>query len=380
MYPGNKRNTPKYKVIPNINEKHITQETSSSISKEISLFHNIDLNETYSYYKYMNNDNDLSNAHIVYDNTTKHTYKYKATEGLNLKINNTNTYDKVVVCAYKIANDGLFPFVQYLLYKENKINTLNFPTFNYISPEHSINYSTILLNKFLFKYNSDSNNYFSNCLYNGSTEYLNNLYLFFDITNCKVNIYDVYSDNKIWFAIMDEIMNHKKLCNFQINSNIYDFFVNNSSFIFIQNAHNQNYELPVIAYVNSKKEKVIFTYTFGVIKTKTNIGDNYVFTNYDNASQNMGVDAYNLTHEPNKTDVTFGIIRFALFLKVSYIPLTSSMVGFNNWEDQYDSISICNLQIENKTFSSVIIIKDYEQQTPLSYHYCKYNELNNSIL
>jgi hypothetical protein len=138
--------------------------------------------------------------------------------------------------------------------------------------------------------------------------------------------------------------------------------------------------LPVIAYVNSKKEKVIFTYTFGVIKTKTNIGDNYVFTNYDNASQNMGVDAYNLTHEPNKTDVTFGIIRFALFLKVSYIPLTSSMVGFNNWEDQYDSISICNLQIENKTFSSVIIIKDYEQQTPLSYHYCKYNELNNSIL
>jgi hypothetical protein len=44
MYPGNKRNTPKYKVIPNINEKHITQETSSSISKEISLFHNIDLN------------------------------------------------------------------------------------------------------------------------------------------------------------------------------------------------------------------------------------------------------------------------------------------------------------------------------------------------
>jgi hypothetical protein len=378
MYPGNKRNTPTYKVIPNIKVEHLKNDCDSSFSKEITLCNNIDLNETYSYYKYMNDD--LSNTPNENDNQNTNTYKYNAIEGLDININNAINYHTVFVCAYKVVDDGLHPFLQYLLYKEKNTDVLEFPNFNYVSPEHSVNYSTILLNKFLFKYNSESNNYFSNCIYNGSKEYLNNLYLFFDITKCKVNIYDVYSDNKIWFAIMDEIINHKKLCNFQIDENICDFFINNDSFIFIQNEKSQNYELPVVAYINSKKEKVIFTYTFGVIKTKTTLGDNYIFTNYANSIQNNGVDAHNLIVEQNKSEVTFGIIRFALFLKVSYTALNNTISGFNNWENQYDSISISNIKVADRTFSDVTIIKDYEQQHPLSYHYCKYNETNNSIL
>lgn len=375
-----KRNVPKYKVIPSINIKaeNTKNEYESSFSKEITLCNNIDLNETYSYYKYMNAD--LTNISNVNDNKNTNTYKYKAIESLNIKINNTTNYHTVFVCAYKVIDDGQTPFIEYLLYKEKNTDILEFPNFIYVSPEHSINYSTILLNKFLFKYNSESNNYFSNCIYNGNIDYLNNLYLFFDITKCKVNIYDVYSNNKIWFAIMDEIVNHKKLCNFQIEPSICDFFVNNDSFIFIQNENSQNYELPIVAYINSKKEKVIFTYTFGVIKTKTMLGDNYIFTNYANSIQNNGIDAHNLNDGKNTNNSTFGIVRFALFLKVSFTALHNSFSGFNDWEDHYDSLSISNLEFSGREFSSVIVIKEYEQQYPLSYHYCKYNETNGSIL
>lgn len=370
MYPGNKRNTKNRNFAVNV-EGTNTKNDEYLALKEISLLNNIDLNETYLYYKYMNND--LTNTDIVNDNKITNIYKYKATESLNINIKSANTYNKVFVCAYKVVDDGRSPFIQYLLYKESKINMLDFPNFNYISPEHSINYSTILLNKFLFKYNSESNNYFSNCIYNGNAEYLNNLYLFFDITKCKVNIYDVYSDNKIWFAIMDEIVNHKKLCNFQIEPNICDFFVNNESFIFLQNENSQNYELPVVAYINSTKEKTIFTYTFGVIKTKTILGDNYVFTNYDNSIENIIFGNNNLTDIKELNNITFGVVRFAVFLKVSYTSLNNTLLDFKNWEDHYDSLTIANIEIENKKYSSVIMIKEYEQQYPLSYHYYKYD-------
>ena len=88
----------------------------------------------------------------------------------------------------------------------------------------------------------------------------------------------------------------------------------------------------------------------------------------------------NLTEEQYTNNLTFGIVRFALFLKVSYANLTNTMEGFNNWENHYDSLSISSIEIENKNYSSVTIIKDYEQQYPLSYHYCKYSETNKSIL
>lgn len=374
MYPGNKRNTPPYKVIPKIEVENIKNEFS--FSKEITLCNNIDLNETYSYYKYMNDE--ISNTGIVNEQKLTNTYKYKAIDNLNINIDNTHNYHTVFVCAYKVVDDGLYPFIQYLLYKETKTDILNFPNFIYISPEHSISYSSILLNKLFFKYNSESNNYFSNCIYNGSTHYLNNLYLFFDITKCKVNIYDVYSDNKIWMAIMDEIINHKRLCNFQMNSDICDFFLNNGSFIFLQNANCQNYEIPIIAYINSKKEKAVFTYTFGVIKTKNILGDNYIFTNYDNSIKNNLF--HSLTNDTNKNNSTFGIVRFALFLKVSYTALNNTFPDINHWEDKYDSLTIPNIEIADKKLSSVTIIKDYEQQYPLSYHYCKYDETTNSIL
>ena len=144
MYPGNKRNTPTptYKLIPNIKVENTKKDFS--ISKEITLCNNIDLNETYSYYKYMNED--LSNTDIVNDNKITNKYQYNAVQHLNINIDDTNTYHTVFVCAYKVADDGLHPFIQYLLYKESNTEILDFPNFIYISPEHSVNYSTILLN------------------------------------------------------------------------------------------------------------------------------------------------------------------------------------------------------------------------------------------
>ena len=36
-------------------------------------------------------------------------------------------------------------------------------------------------------------------------------YLFFDISNCSGQIYDTYSNNKLWLALLDEILLHRRI-------------------------------------------------------------------------------------------------------------------------------------------------------------------------
>jgi hypothetical protein len=77
-----------------------------------------------------------------------------------------------------------------------------------------------------------------------------------------------------------------------------------------------------------------------------------------------------------------GIVRFALFLEhIKFIDNYQNNTKTENvWDDKYDSIFFRNMETSNEKLLNeypLIVLKNYEQQSSLSYHYI--NKLNKII-
>jgi hypothetical protein len=134
---------------------------------------------------------------------------------------------------------------------------------------------------------------------------------------------------------------------------------------------------------------------FGVSKSNNSsiFGPYYYFTTYDNAIGQIDLLRDKIKENPNKK---VGIVRFALFLEhlkfIDNYPSNTKTenVEDNNslWADKYDSIFLRNLsneEISNEEIRNeevlnnrpIIVLKNYEQQSSLSYHYInKFNKIN----
>jgi hypothetical protein len=193
-----------------------------------------------------------------------------------------------------------------------------------------VSYSKVFLSGLL---NVDVFEEFNNNLsFDGYYEYKENLYMFFDVTKCDISVDETYSSNNVRFALTDEILNHKHVCNIPISSDTIDFFLKNPSLNFIFNEYNQEYEIPIVGYVGKKTpEQVNFTYVFGEPRRdKLSIfGANYYFTDFKNAIRQGGwTDKYQpeylynklITDNENGRSIKGGIVRFALYIgNINYI-------------------------------------------------------------
>lgn len=214
----------------------------------------------------------------------------------------------------------------------------------------------------------------------------NILYLFFDVSKCKYDVDKIYTAQ---FALIDEITNHKAVCNVKICDETTMFFTNNESINYLYDKHNEVIEIPVVGYVGKTTlEKLNFTYVFGeTSKNKLAIfGAHFYFTDFNNSIKNK----------------SYGVVRFALFAgKTKYIendqnlPIDESEIkqqrlndlNLNrnyeiqtlrisdhdgNWTKMYDSIYLGKLELDDGTFiedTPMIVVKSYEQQIPLSCHF-----------
>jgi hypothetical protein len=255
--------------------------------------------------------------------------------------------------------------------------------------------------------------------------YLNgrDVHIVFDLTECKLNIYDVYRANQMWFTLLDEIINHKRINNFFIDSSVTNFFINNDDFIYLKNKNGDNYELPIVGYIGMnghKHNKITFTYTFGNSPKDKNaiLGPYYYFTDYKNAIREGG---WSETGKPATvdnvliTDNEYGrykrgsIIRFGLFLgkmkMVENLPndeidssdtkkerledpgldknmeiLTMRISDHDGkWGENYDSVFLGKIELDNGEYlknTPIYVLKEYEQQIPLSYHFIDKIHLN----
>ena len=180
---------------------------------------------------------------------------------------------------------------------------------------------------------------------------------------------------------------------------------------YLQNRQNKNYVLPVVAYVARDDPKLHFTFVFGVSKSLNTsiLGAYYYFNNYKNSFHpNSGMimnhdgPASSNTHNLSQTLFARGIIRFALFiektkiiqnlpndpidnseikkkrsqdnlLNINHETLVSRISDHNGkWTAEYDSAYIGNILLDDGNYikdTPITVIRDYDQQVPLSYHY-----------
>lgn len=312
-------------------------------------------------------------------------------------IDNIEQYNNIYLCVYYVNEESKFPFLQYLLFDPG-YTILSFPKLekhSFLNNENVVDYSKLYLLSILQIEKLHLDN--PDMEFDGFYEYNENLYLFIDITICKKYIDRIDYLDYIQFALIDEIVNHKKVCNKQINEQVTNFIIDNDSTWYLYNKDNKPYELPIIGYVGKSSEsKLLFTYTFGVCAKdkKAILGPYFYFTNYENSLN----QAKNVAIINEKK----GVIRFALFIgEQKYIENSPNDAIDNSvikderlkdttldkkiealtlrisdhdgiWAKTFDSVLLNKLELDDGTILSdtpMIVLKQYNQQTPLSYHY-----------
>jgi len=330
----------------------------------------------------------------------------------------------IFLCVYKINTSGKFPFLQFLLSNSSR-NTLglpNLPSYSSFNKINLLSYSKVFLSGILQIENFD--NFITTLEFDGFYEFSNNLYIFYDVTKCEINIDDTYSYNPVRFALTDEIINHRSICEMVIDYDTCMFFLNNPFINYIYNDKNDVFEIPIIGYVGkSTTERLNFVYTFGEsAKNKSAIlGPYFYFTDFKNAIRQGGWSHnYKPEYSHGKliTDndvgryAKGGIVRFALFigntkyienmpndtvddsevkkqrinddtLDRSYEILTSRISDHDGmWSNIYNSAYLNKIELDNGSFlkeTPIIVIKEYNQQIPLSYHYIDKSKLGENF-
>lgn len=324
-------------------------------------------------------------------------YNYKGKSLLKLDYRNELfEYSNINIVAYTINNEKKYPFQQILLVKSATSSELMFPKiplFNNFNKNELVDYSKVCLFGFLMLENYEI--FDSLIKFDGFYEYNNNLYLFFDLTENKVQIYDIYSNSFLWFTLIDEIVNYKNLCNIKISESVTEIFKENKEFCFLLDENDYIYDLPLVGFVSRPEKKLNYTYVFGQTKEDKNsiFGPYYYFKDYCNAYE----EGLNII----KDDVNAGIVRFAVFTgNVKYVEnylndpideseikkerlnddkldqrlerLTMRISDYDGkWAEKYDSIYLGNVELDDGSIlnKQLVVIKEYEQEIPLSYHF-----------
>lgn len=334
------------------------------------------------------------------------------------------SYSKICLCIYKVNTNGKSPFLEFLLLNNGYglLNLPNIPFSNSIDKDNLVSYSKVFLSGILnITIFEDLNN---NLSFDGFYEYKENLYMFFDITKCNINIDETYSASHTRFALVDEIVNHKHVCNIPIWVETIDFFIKNESINFLFDENNERYETPIVGYVGKKTPELLnFTYIFGESRQdKLHIfGSNYYFTDFNNAVKQAGWSNDNkpeysfnklITDNEHGRYIKSGIVRFALFTgKTKYIEneidienddssikkdrLNDITLNDNyekmtlrisdhdsNWSKTHDSLYLGKLELDDGSFIKeypIIVTSNYNQQVSLSLHYLNKSTLGNEF-
>jgi hypothetical protein len=342
----------------------------------------------------------MNTDEFLYDDVQQKKYNYKGKTLLTSTIEelvNLNNLEYIHICPYEVNNEGKYPFLKFLLYKNAILNKLEFLNISLLNRRCNNTFSVLdLTKKRLYEIvNYENYNDFCDKIdINGFYIYETDVFVFIDVTKCKLKINDIYSDNDLMFTLIYEIFTTNYVCNFKIDVFVFKFFNDNYKFCFLIEDNCENYEIPMVGYVGKPENKINFTYIFGETTKDKNaiLGSYYYFTDYKNAFK----DAYNCG------DKNPGVVRFALFngntkyienfpnddidkseikqqrlnddnLDRIYEQLTIRISDHDGlWGEKYDSCYLGNILLENGAYlknTPYIVLKDSNQQIPLSYHF-----------
>ena len=332
---------------------------------------------------------------------------------------------RINICCYMVATNGLKPYLKYLLYKY---------------PESSENYSDLLVFPF-FLYDNTNTDIKELCI-DETIEYLDNIggpssvhvsgYKETDIGVCVFieldnKIYESLNEIKnqtrgseLWFVLIKEIIDIRNVINFPIHSSVTNFFLKNMSFLFLLDKDQRPYTLPLVAYHGNYYKVISFVAVFGLKKSSvfSSLGPYYYFGTYEKALRYavwtqshtpMTVDGETITVNESGKYKKGGIVRFAIFpgntkvfLNRPNDPEDSSVItqekkANDKWVSQTVRLRDVDgkwTQKYNSVYQGVMILedgrknqrgphwvlRDYDQQTPLTYHYVNTEKFDDSLV
>ena len=302
---------------------------------------------------------------------------------------------KIKLVIYQINNFNTLPFLSYLLYKYNETeDSEEHLTLPELETDNIKIKSKNIVNSIFENYNEKPK-------YRGYKIFKNEFYLFFEYSPTKEDIIEnLKRDNRWFWTVVYELINIKKVLNFPINRQTVDFFLNNFDITNIYLKDNLNtYETPIIAYHGSHYKKINFISILGISRASPNasLGPFYYFAPYDNAVRYAMFSPNNKHTTVGNETITIddegryekgGLVRFVIFTGKTKIfdeeedfikksVITKLKEAIINWSENYNSCftGLYNKIIDKKpiTIYSKFVVKQYEQQKPLSYHYIETN-------
>jgi hypothetical protein len=319
-------------------------------------------------------------------------YEYSIDRTINTDLHEMSSNPSIICfCIYRVItcknrSKPSYPFLQYLLYKYSPTqksvgDMLVFPFIKYktgsISSIAKTTTKSLTGEELSIK---------------GFIEHDEQLFLFFDlqeINNIRIEIVN-YKDRtqKLWWAIIDEICNSRKLITFPIHPSVYTIFYNNPSLIYLINANNKRIPIPKVGYYGNYYKLIPIIAALGgqnSIRGQLANTELFYFSIFRKAIR-YGVWSplyqERIAYNKKVTDIdgrynAGGIVRFALFLEKIVVPedkaydqLSAMLSKPTSWKNYYNTLFIGSVDYDNININvnPEYILTNSDQYLSLSYH------------
>lgn len=322
--------------------------------------------------------------------------------------------DIINICCYYVSTTSIRPFLKYLLFKypndeSEHSDLLVFPFFRYKEMEQDedlVDFSKERITS-MFDFLSSESLDFKGFIREGTEVNVIMQIKEEDIEQYNEIAYKPRSDN-IWFGLISELVDEKKILNFPINDSVTRLFLHNEYLLYLYEPNGERYVTPIVVYHGSYYKVTSFISIFGIKKGSvySSLGPYYYFGNYEKAlryavwnSQKtpMYVDDEKITDEEGRY-TKGGMVRFAIFpgkMKVysklkthtedkskitqekmetdEFIRLTSRLRDVDaSWIKHYNSVYQGVITLDNGELNQRgphWVIRNHQQQHALTYHY-----------
>ena len=236
--------------------------------------------------------------------------------------------------------------------------------------------------------------------YEGYIRHNGNVYIWFkNIYNKEPSIMQGEKKDKWWNVLISEIMNERKVLNFNIDTEVTQFFLENTDLLYLVNSSGKYLETPMVQYYGNYYKRIAYTAILGHERELpgSSMGPYYYFGNYLRGLRYALWTSYRKPMKINDELITIndeglfsrgGMVRFAIFAgkhtmllgrdtdKQDYsgnseykLKRTRYRDEEGEWIDEYDSIGHGIYEVDGKVYQPQLVIKSFKQQYPLSYYY-----------
>jgi hypothetical protein len=334
-------------------------------------------------------------------------YKYYIKKIINIEKPNFKSDKKINICIYNIVNVARRPpFILYLLYKNSK-NILTFPRFET---------SDEVFNASESKLDIIYQNYKVKPEFVGYYESDNQIYVFYNF-NHEYTLEELNSKSNWWWSNIFEIINHKKIMNFLIDSSVYNIFLDKPLLSVVFSNKNYKFSSGNVLYFGGEQNYISFIAALGLAKESptSNLGPFYYFYTFFGAGRRAIWNLSRKSQERNGEEITRnefgvykrgGVVRFITFgSKTKYflnrdsdkkddseisqeLSKTSEFINETlkirdtdgNWAVNHDiayigsttistTISLTSKKEKSRRLYAQWAFRDYYQFLPLTYHY-----------